>query len=121
MRPGEYFFDGEDICANEGREAIELKVQNTGDRPIQVGSHYHFFETNKSLNFDRPKALGKRLNIPSGTAVRFEAGQEHTIELIDIGGKRLIHGFNRLVEGKVDEAKTKKKALASLALFLGEK
>jgi urease beta subunit len=121
MRPGEYFFDGEDICANEGREPIELTVQNTGDRPIQVGSHYHFFETNKALKFDRPKALGKRLNILSGTAVRFEPGQEHTVQLIDMGGKRLINGFNRLVEGQVDDAKVKKEALDKLAVFLGEK
>jgi len=121
LRPGEYFFDGPDIEANVGRKPIQLKVQNTGDRPIQVGSHYHFFETNKALKFDRPKSLGKRLNIASGTAVRFEPGQEHTVQLIDLGGKRLINGFNRLVEGLVDDQAVKKKALENLASFLGEK
>ncbi len=79
MRPGEYFFDLEDIEANKGKVSIELVVQNTGDRPIQVGSHFHFFETNKALKFDRAKSLGKRLNILSGTAVRFEPGQSHTV------------------------------------------
>ncbi len=121
MRPGEYIFDGPDIEANQGRQAIELKVQNTGDRPPQVGSHYHFFETNKALKFDRPKSLGKRLNIASGTAVRFEPGQEHVVELIDLGGKRIINGFNRLVEGSVDDQAVKEKALKTLASFLGKK
>jgi urease beta subunit len=121
MRPGEYFFDGPDIEANVGKQAIELKVQNTGDRPIQVGSHYHFFETNKALKFDRPKSLGKRLNILSGTAVRFEPGQEHTVELIDLGGNRVINGFNRLVEGTLDDPKIKNDALAAVKAFLGGK
>jgi urease beta subunit len=121
VRPGEYFFDGDDIDLNAGSNAIEIKVQNSGDRPIQVGSHYHFFETNKALKFDRPKALGKRLNVMSGTAVRFEPGQEHTVELIDFGGKRIIHGFNRLVEGAVDDQTIRDEALDYLATFLGEK
>ena len=121
MKPGEYFFDQGDIEANQGSKPIALTVQNTGDRPIQVGSHYHFFETNKALKFDRPKSLGKRLNIMSGTAVRFEPGQTHTVELIDLGGKRIIHGFNRLVEGSVDDEITKKEALQHLQTFLGEK
>jgi urease beta subunit len=121
VRPGEYFFDDSDIEANAGSKPVAIKVQNTGDRPIQVGSHYHFFETNKALKFDRPKSLGKRLNILSGTAVRFEPGQEHTVELINLGGKRIINGFNRLVEGAVDDEITKKEALEYLQTFLGKK
>lgn len=121
MRPGEYFFDKDDIEANAGSKPVKVTVQNTGDRPIQVGSHYHFFETNRALKFDRVKSLGKRLNILSGTAVRFEPGQEHIIELIDIGGKRIINGFNRLVEGAVDDEITKKEALQYLQTFLGKK
>jgi len=120
MRPGEYFFAQDEIEANVGKEVIELEVQNTGDRPIQVGSHYHFFETNRALKFDRARSLGKRLNILSGTAVRFEPGQTHTVPLIDFGGKRLINGFNRLVEGFVDDATTNKEALAKMQNFLSD-
>ena len=121
MRPGEYFFDHDDIEVNKGSKPIELVVQNTGDRPIQVGSHYHFFETNKALKFDRAKSLGKRLNILSGTAVRFEPGQSHTVGLIDVGGKRIIYGFNRLTEGSVDDPTTQAEGLEYLQTFLGGK
>ena len=89
----------EEIILNEGSQAITLKVSNTGDRPIQVGSHYHFYETNEFLSFDRENSKGKRLNIPSGTAVRFEPGQTREIELIDFKGKREIFGFNQKIMG----------------------
>jgi urease subunit beta len=82
MKPGEYFLESEDISANVGRETVSISVTNTGDRPIQVGSHYHFFETNRKLVFEREKTLGMRLNIASGTAVRFEPGQTHTVHRI---------------------------------------
>ena len=90
-----------DIVLNEGRAALELVVTNTGDRPIQVGSHYHFHETNGALAFDRDAARGMRLNIASGTAVRFEPGQQRTVELVEIGGDRVIYGFRGLVQGKL--------------------
>jgi urease beta subunit len=106
MKPGEYFLDvgAGDIEANAGRKTIRVLVANTGDRPIQVGSHYHFFETNASLSFDRGAAFGQRLNIPSGTAVRFEPGEQKEVELTRIGGRRIVYGFNHLVGGKLDEA-----------------
>ena len=101
MIPGEYFIDEGQIILNEGREIIELTVSNTGDRPIQVGSHYHFFETNSALSFERKKTKGFRLNIPSGTAVRFEPGQEREVELVKFDGKNEIYGFNAKVMGPV--------------------
>lgn len=100
MIPGELLpFDGPDIELNAGRETVSLRVANLGDRPIQVGSHYHFFETNDALSFDRAKARGFRLNIPAGTAVRFEPGQERDIELVAYAGDRIVHGFQGKVEG----------------------
>jgi urease subunit beta len=93
MIPGEYFIDDGDIELNVGRETLTVRVANTGDRPIQVGSHYHFSETNEALHFDRAAALGFRLNIPAGTAVRFEPGQERTVELVALAGDRCIYGF----------------------------
>lgn len=100
MIPGELLpFDGPDIELNAGRETVSLRVANLGDRPIQVGSHYHFFETNDALSFDRAKARGFRLNIPAGTAVRFEPGQERNIELVAYAGDRIVHGFQGKVEG----------------------
>jgi urease beta subunit len=99
MIPGEYFLLKEDIICNLGKETTRIKVVNTGDRPVQVGSHFHFFEANRHMEFDRRKALGKRLNIPAGTAVRFEPGEEKDIELIAIGGKNLVVGINNLVNG----------------------
>ena len=99
MIPGEYVLGEGDVVANQGRRTVELTVTNTADRPIQVGSHYHFAETNGALQFDRQAARGMRLNIPSGTAVRFEPGQQRTVELVDIAGARVIHGFRGLVQG----------------------
>ena len=99
MKPGEIITKSEEIILNEGSQAITLKVSNTGDRPIQVGSHYHFYETNEFLSFDRENSKGKRLNITSGTAVRFEPGQTREIELIDFKGKREIFGFNQKIMG----------------------
>jgi urease subunit beta len=99
MIPGELFTDDGDIELNVGRRTLSLSVQNTGDRPIQVGSHYHFAETNAALSFDRDAARGMRLNIASGTAVRFEPGQSRTIELVDFAGDRKVYGFRGLVQG----------------------
>ena len=99
MKPGEIITSDGSITLNEGREGPSLMVSNTGDRPIQVGSHYHFFETNEYLLFDRKLAYGKRLNIPSGTAVRFEPGQSKDVELIEINGLKKIYGFNKKVMG----------------------
>ena len=90
------------LTLNEGRETATVTVANAGDRPVQVGSHFHFFEANAALAFDREAAYGKRLNIPAGTAVRFEPGDEQTVELVDIGGKRVAHGMNGMVNGSVD-------------------
>ena len=99
MTPGEILTDGGDIVINAGRPTLGLVVENTGDRPIQVGSHYHFAETNAALRFDRDAARGMRLNIPSGTAVRFEPGQQRTIELVAFAGDRRVYGFRGLVQG----------------------
>ncbi|MGE3832094.1 MAG: urease subunit beta [Parvibaculaceae bacterium] len=101
MIPGEVFPASGDIEINAGAAAITLKVSNTGDRPIQVGSHYHFFETNPGLAFDREKARGYRLNIPAGTAVRFEPGQSRDVSLVPIAGSRTIYGFRQSVMGKL--------------------
>ena len=101
MTPGELFTDAGDHPLNPGRRAITLVVRNTADRPIQVGSHYHFAETNGALQFDRDAARGMRLNIASGTAVRFEPGQQRTIELVDLSGERKVFGFRGLVQGKL--------------------
>ena len=101
MIPGELITDGPDHEINPGRRTLTLVVQNTADRPIQVGSHYHFHETNAALRFDRDAARGMRLNIASGTAVRFEPGQQRTVELVDYAGERVVHGFRGLVQGKL--------------------
>jgi urease subunit beta len=101
MTPGEYFIESGEIEINAGRATITLTVANTGDRPIQVGSHYHFHETNDALTFDRDAALGFRLNIPAGTAVRFEPGQERTVELVAYAGDLKIYGFLARVMGKL--------------------
>ena len=101
MNPGEIFTIEGDLVLNEDSEPVEVKVANTGDRPIQVGSHYHFAETNKYLEFDREKSKGMRLDIPSGTAVRFEPGQSKDVELIPITGNRKIFGFNKKVMGQL--------------------
>jgi urease subunit beta len=101
MIPGEIKAAKGDIELNKGRKAFSLSVENTGDRPIQVGSHYHFHETNDALKFDRQKAYGCRLNIAAGTAVRFEPGQKRTVELIEVRGSRIIYGFTGKVMGKL--------------------
>ena len=101
MIPGEYFLADGDVVALEGRRTIELVVANTGDRPIQVGSHYHFAETNGALQFDRAAARGHRLDIPAGTAVRFEPGQTREVSLVPFAGKREVYGFRQQVMGKL--------------------
>jgi urease subunit beta len=101
MIPGELLTDGPDHPINPGRRTTTLVVENAGDRPIQVGSHYHFAETNAGLRFDRQAAHGMRLNIASGTAVRFEPGQQRTVELVDYAGDRVVYGFRGLTQGKL--------------------
>ena len=101
MIPGEYFIKDGEIELNAGRRTVTLSVTNTGDRPIQVGSHYHFFETNPALKFDRKKARGMRLDIAAGTAVRFEPGQTRSITLVPYRGERLVFGFNQKVMGRL--------------------
>jgi urease subunit beta len=99
MIPGEMKVDSGEIELNVGRRTVKLSVANTGDRPVQVGSHYHFFETNEALDFDRAKARGMRLNIAAGTAVRFEPGQSRTVELVDYAGARKVYGFQGKIQG----------------------
>jgi len=113
MKPGEYFLDSDagPVEANAGRKTRRVVVSNTGDRPIQVGSHFHFFETNASLSFDRAAAYGMRLNLPSGTAVRFEPGEEKEVELTEFAGRRVIHGFQGLVAGALDDAAKRAQAM----------
>ena len=101
MIPGEILIDAGAHALNSGRRTCMLLVKNTADRPIQVGSHYHFAETNGALGFDRSAARGMRLNIASGSAVRFEPGQERTVELVDLGGDRVVYGFQGLTQGKL--------------------
>lgn len=101
MIPGEVITKDGEIELNPGREIVEIEVANTGDRPIQVGSHYHFFETNPALSFDRDKARGFRLDIPAGTAVRFEPGQARTVQLVEVLGDRTIYGFRQAIMGKL--------------------
>ena len=103
MKPGEYLIDDGELTLNEGRSTVDIRVANTGDRPIQVGSHYHFYETNPALDFDRAATKGFRLNIPAGTAVRFEPGQERAVQLVAFGGERRLYGFNGAVMGRVGE------------------
>src|ERR1700737_968033 len=101
MIPGEKFIRDGEIELNSGRKTVTLTVTNTGDRPIQVGSHYHFFETNPALKFERKKARGMRLDIPAGTAVRFEPGQTRAVSLVGVGGRRVIYGFRQAIMGKL--------------------
>ncbi len=102
MIPGEIFPAEGDILLNDGRETIDLNVANTGDRPVQVGSHYHFSETNDALAFDRAAARGFRLDIPAGTAVRFEPGQTRDVRLVAYAGRRIVRGFNSKIQGKLE-------------------
>jgi urease subunit beta len=104
--PGEVITEDGEITLNAGREAITLAVANTGDRPVQVGSHYHFYETNVALAFDRAAGRGRRLDIPAGTAVRFEPGQTREVQLVQIAGGRRVFGFNGLVMGALEEGET---------------
>jgi len=103
MIPGESFPREGSVELNEGRGTLTLTVSNTGDRPVQVGSHFHFFETNRALKFDRERAYGMRLDIPAGTSVRFEPGDEREVGLVAIGGRRVVRGLNGLTEGALDE------------------
>lgn len=103
MKPGEYFIEDGDIIANADRPVVSLTVANKGDRPIQVGSHFHFYEVNGALNFDRKKSYGMHLNIASGLTVRFEPGDVKTVELTPFGGNREVYGLNNKVNGKLDK------------------
>ncbi|HEV7328503.1 MAG TPA: urease subunit beta [Bosea sp. (in: a-proteobacteria)] len=102
MTPGEFLIEDGEIELNAGRERQTIDVANSGDRPIQVGSHYHFYETNTALHFDREKTKGFRLDIPAGTAVRFEPGQSRTVRLVALAGDRVVYGFNAKVMGKLE-------------------
>jgi urease subunit gamma/beta len=119
MEPGEYFISSGEVILNENKEVTIIDVENKGDRPIQIGSHYHFFEVNKELDFNRVDAYGKRLDIPAGTSVRFEPGSSKKITLVEFSGKRYMSGFNGLVEGFLDDASTKENAMKNLEKFLG--
>ena len=118
MIPGEYFLVSEPIEINAGRPTRRLEVANTGDRPVQVGSHFHFLEVNRCLVFDRAAAYGMRLNIASGTAVRFEPGDTREVELVAIGGYREVIGLNGLVDGALDADDVRKAASTALERFL---
>ena len=118
MIPGEYFISKEPVIANKNRKTIKLTVSNTGDRPVQVGSHAHFFEVNKALLFPRPKAYGFHLNIPAGTSTRFEPGETRQVELAEYGGKKIVHGFSGLVNGTLS---TKRREALSMAKKRGFK
>lgn len=113
--PGEILFGAGDVEALKGRATKELTVKNTADRPVQVGSHCHFFETNHALRFDREQAFGFRLCIPAGTAVRFEPGEEKRVTVVALAGKRVAHGINGLTDGSLDDAQVKAKALSRAA------
>jgi urease beta subunit len=113
--PGEWLLSEEPVEINAGRRTVSLSVRNTGDRPVQVGSHYHFFEVNRVLDFDRPQALGMRLNVPAGQAIRFEPGDEREVELVEIGGNRRVIGFAGLVDGAVTARWTVHEALTRAA------
>ena len=115
MIPGEYFIKDGDIELNKGRKSVTLTVSNSGDRPIQVGSHYHFFETNPALKFDRKKARGMRLDIAAGTAVRFEPGQTREVKLVALAGTRTVYGFRQEVMGKLEKGKPAKIMTSGLA------
>ena len=111
MIPGEYLLGEGDIVANEGRATVELVVANTGDRPIQVGSHFHFFEVNRALDFDRRAALGMRLDVPAGNSVRFEPGMKKAVTLVELGGSATVTGLNNLTNGSVHSPSVREAAL----------
>lgn len=102
MIPGAYVLKSDDVICNEWRDIIKIKVVNTGDRPVQIGSHFHFYEVNKALHLNRKQAYGKRLNIPAGASVRFEPGDEKEVALIDYAGERKVYGFNNQVDGLLE-------------------
>jgi urease beta subunit len=114
MKPGEYYHDGPDVEVNPGRPTVKLKVTNTGDRPVQIGSHFHFFEVNRALVFDREKAYGMRLDLLSGTAIRFEPGDVKEVTLVPFGGERKVYGLNGLVMGQLDDPTVRKAAFQRL-------
>jgi len=116
--PGEIFYHDEPVVANAERATVSVTVTNRGDRPIQVGSHFHFFEVNPALAFERARAYGMRLNSPAGTAVRFEPGMSKTVELVALAGRRRVFGLNGLIEGNLDDPTVRAAALARLAQFL---
>ena len=120
MTPGEYFVSDGTLELNAGRATIRLRVDNTGDRPIQVGSHTHFFETNRFLRFDRARAYGHRLDIPAGTALRFEPGEGREVDLVPLGGKRHAYGMSALTDGPLDEQRTEALARAHDRGFIGD-
>jgi len=111
MVPGEYLLDGPDLELNANVAVVTLSVNNTGDRPVQIGSHYHFFETNRALVFDREKAYGMRLDLPSGSSLRLEPGDVKEVRLIPYGGRREVYGFNALVSGRLDDPYTRQCSL----------
>jgi urease subunit beta/urease subunit gamma/beta len=115
MIPGEWLLSDEPIEINAGRRTVRLSVRNTGDRPIQVGSHFHFFEVNRVLDFDRAAALGMRLDVPSGQSIRFEAGDQRDVDLVELGGSRRVIGFNNLVDGGLTSESTIEQALERAA------
>jgi urease subunit beta len=119
MIPGEYFLSDKPVIANRGRKTRKISVSNTGDRPVQVGSHAHFFEVNKALLFPRAKAYGYHLNIPAGTSVRFEPGETRRVELTEYGGKKIVYGFNGLVNGRLAVKKDSALAKARKRGFKG--
>lgn len=119
MIPGEYFLSKTPITANRGRKTASVSVSNTGDRPVQVGSHAHFFEVNRALMFTRAKAYGFRLNIPAGTSVRFEPGETRSVELVEYGGKKIVYGFSGLVNGRLASKKASAIAEARRRGFKG--
>ena len=114
MTPGEYLFDGPDLELNAGRPVVTVEVNNTGDRPVQIGSHFHFFEVNRAVVFDREAAYGMRLDLPAGTAVRIEPGEIKTVRLVPLGGAREVYGGSGLVNGKLDSKEVRHRSFARL-------
>ena len=117
MIPGEYFLLDTPVEINAGRATTRVEVTNRGDRPVQVGSHFHFFEANRRLSFDRAAAYGMRLNIPAGTAVRFEPGDTRSVELVALAGTRTVRGLNGLVDGALDDPDVRARALRAVGAF----
>lgn len=111
VHPGEIIYGSSPVVINKGRDAVELLVRNTGDRPVQVGSHFHFFEVNRALDFERAKAFGRRLDIQAGTSVRFEPGDEKSVSLVRFGGNGLLWGFNGLTQGSINSKSVERLAM----------